>query len=81
MKITSQSSSLGFGALVDPIPTLDLLWIRSDGTIDLDPVALLDLGIERGEHLKDMLDCIGCSSCSRVCPKGCLTHAPQALAA
>jgi len=24
-----------------------------------------------------MLDCIGCGSCARVCPKGCHTH--QAL--
>ena len=32
-------------------------------------------------NLKDALDCIGCESCSRVCPKGCLSHEPQALAA
>jgi Nif-specific ferredoxin III len=31
--------------------------------------------------LKDAMDCIGCESCSRVCPKACLTHSPQALAA
>ena len=28
--------------------------------------------------LKDMMDCIGCEACSRVCPKKCMTHAPQA---
>ena len=32
-------------------------------------------------NLKDMLDCIGCLACSRVCPKKCLTHEPQAVAA
>jgi Nif-specific ferredoxin III len=32
-------------------------------------------------NLKDALDCIGCESCSRVCPKGCLSHEPQAIAA
>ncbi|WP_295441294.1 ferredoxin III, nif-specific [uncultured Thiodictyon sp.] len=32
-------------------------------------------------NLKDMLDCIGCEACSRVCTKKCLTHAPQAVAA
>ena len=31
--------------------------------------------------LKNLMDCIGCESCSRVCPKGCLSHEPQALAA
>ncbi len=31
--------------------------------------------------LRDLNDCIGCQSCSRVCPKRCLSHAPQALAA
>jgi len=27
--------------------------------------------------LKNMLDCIGCEACSRVCPKNCMTHEPQ----
>nr|MBS0021542.1 ferredoxin III, nif-specific [Gammaproteobacteria bacterium] len=27
--------------------------------------------------LHDPLDCIGCEACSKVCPKNCLTHAPQ----
>lgn len=31
--------------------------------------------------LQNTLDCIGCEACSRVCPKGCLAHEPQALAA
>ena len=31
--------------------------------------------------LKDMLDCIGCQACSRVCPKKCLSHEPAPAAA
>jgi Nif-specific ferredoxin III len=31
--------------------------------------------------LKNMLDCIGCQACARVCPKKCLSHEPQAAAA
>jgi len=27
------------------------------------------------------MDCIGCEACSRVCPKGCLSHEPHSLAA
>ncbi|MCF1182206.1 ferredoxin III, nif-specific [Marichromatium gracile] len=32
-------------------------------------------------NLADALDCIGCASCSRVCPKGCLSHHPSPVAA
>ena len=32
-------------------------------------------------NLKDMQDCIGCQACSRVCPKQCLSHEPQPVAA
>lgn len=31
--------------------------------------------------LKDMMDCIGCQACARVCPKKCLSHEPQGAAA
>ncbi|MEZ5588895.1 MAG: ferredoxin III, nif-specific [Sedimenticolaceae bacterium] len=31
--------------------------------------------------LKNALDCIGCGSCARICPKKCFTHAPQTAAA
>lgn len=31
--------------------------------------------------LKDILDCIGCQACSRVCPKNCLSHEPAPVAA
>jgi Nif-specific ferredoxin III len=31
--------------------------------------------------LKDLLDCIGCQACSRVCPKKCLRHEPAPIAA
>ena len=27
--------------------------------------------------LSDPLDCIGCQACAKVCPKKCLSHAPQ----
>ena len=27
--------------------------------------------------LKNLMDCIGCEACSRVCPKNCMTHQPQ----
>lgn len=27
--------------------------------------------------LKDPMDCIGCEACSRICPKGCMSHAPH----
>ena len=31
--------------------------------------------------LKNKLDCIGCTSCAKVCPKTCMTHATSAVAA
>jgi Nif-specific ferredoxin III len=31
--------------------------------------------------LKNVMDCIGCEACSRVCPKKCMTHAPQSVPA
>jgi len=31
--------------------------------------------------MKNLLDCIGCQACSRVCPKKCLTHEPAPVAA
>lgn len=30
--------------------------------------------------LQNAMDCIGCESCSRVCPKGCLSHEPAEAA-
>lgn len=32
-------------------------------------------------NLKNPMDCIGCGSCARICPKKCFTHEAQALAA
>ena len=26
--------------------------------------------------LKDLMDCIGCGSCARICPKKCFSHEP-----
>jgi ferredoxin len=31
--------------------------------------------------LKNVMDCIGCEACSRVCPKKCMSHEPQAVPA
>ena len=31
--------------------------------------------------LKDLMDCIGCQACSRVCPRKCLSHEPAPMAA
>lgn len=30
--------------------------------------------------IRDLLDCIGCEACARVCPKDCLIHAPRPVA-
>lgn len=31
--------------------------------------------------LKNVMDCIGCEACSRVCPKKCMSHEPQPASA
>jgi Nif-specific ferredoxin III len=31
--------------------------------------------------LKNAMDCIGCGSCARICPKNCFTHEAQSVAA
>ena len=31
--------------------------------------------------LKNLLDCIGCEACKRVCPKGCFSHEPAPVPA
>ena len=31
--------------------------------------------------LKNMMDCIGCEACSRVCPKKCMSHETQPVPA
>lgn len=31
--------------------------------------------------LKNVMDCIGCEACSRVCPKKCMSHEIQAVSA
>jgi len=31
--------------------------------------------------LKNLMDCIGCEACSRVCPKNCMTHEPRPVSA
>nr|VFJ66762.1 MAG: ferredoxin III, nif-specific [Candidatus Kentron sp. FW] len=31
--------------------------------------------------IQNGMDCIGCGSCARICPKKCFTHAPQGVEA
>ncbi len=31
--------------------------------------------------VKDFMDCIGCESCFRVCPKKCMSHEPKPVSA
>ena len=31
--------------------------------------------------LRNLMDCIGCQACARVCPKKCLSHEPAPIAA
>jgi len=31
--------------------------------------------------LKNAMDCIGCGSCARICPKKCFTHEPKSVTA
>ena len=61
--------------------------------IDRDDLDLEDMEMDAGDdddfdeapgmvmNLKDAMDCIGCQACSRVCPKKCLSHEAQAIAA
>ena len=32
-------------------------------------------------NLMNEMDCIGCGSCARICPKKCFTHEPKTIAA
>jgi Nif-specific ferredoxin III len=48
-------------------------------------VAVGDDDDDEGEYEKKVMtiahpeNCIGCEACSRICPKKCYTHAPQAV--
>jgi Nif-specific ferredoxin III len=54
---------------------LDLEELADDGDDDFEEAPGMVM------NLKDLLDCIGCQACSRVCPKKCLSHEPLAAAA
>jgi Nif-specific ferredoxin III len=54
---------------------LDLEELDDEGDDDFDEAPGMVM------NLKDVLDCIGCQACSRVCPKKCLSHEPLAAAA
>ena len=48
---------------------------------ELDDFDDLDEDNAQVMNIANAQDCIGFSSCSRVCPKSCFTHAPLPLAA
>jgi len=48
---------------------------------DIDDYEDLDEDNAQVMSIANAGDCIGCSACSRVCPKNCFTHAPLAAAA
>ncbi|QEP44377.1 ferredoxin III, nif-specific [Ectothiorhodospiraceae bacterium BW-2] len=89
----NQASCIGCGRCykVCPRDVFDLIE-REDADIELDEYEDDDYG-EYGDEdgfsddtamvmsLKDPLDCIGCGSCARICPKNCFTHEPQGMAA
>lgn len=83
----NEARCIGCGrcARVCPRGVLELVGLDEDGErIVLDPDGDEDddaeyekkvMTIARGEL------CIGCTSCSKICPKKCYTHAPLAVAA
>jgi len=75
-----QSKCIGCGRCfkVCPRGVLELVGINEDGeqvVVDLD-------GDDDEEYEKQVMTiahselCIGCTACSRICPKNCYTHAP-----
>jgi Nif-specific ferredoxin III len=68
---------------VCPRGVLELVGLDDEGErVVLDPD-----GDEEEEYEKKVMTiahpglCIGCTACSKICPKKCYTHAPAALAA
>jgi len=75
-----QNKCIGCGRCfkVCPRGVLELVGINEDGeqvVVDLD-------GDDDEEYEKQVMTiahselCIGCTACSRICPKNCYTHAP-----
>ncbi|MFO1418315.1 MAG: ferredoxin III, nif-specific [Methylotetracoccus sp.] len=51
------------------------------GDMEIDDFDDLDDDNAQVMSIADGGDCIGCSACSRVCPKNCFTHSPLPMAA
>ncbi len=80
----NQSICIGCGRCYKVCPR-DVFELLERDELDLEEIEDADDDFDEAPgmvmSLRDMLDCIGCEACSRVCPKGCLSHEPQALAA
>jgi Nif-specific ferredoxin III len=83
----NQARCIGCGRCYKVCPR-DVFELIDRDDLDLDELELNDAGDDDFDEapgmvmsLKDMLDCIGCQACSRVCPKKCLSHEPQPAAA
>jgi len=80
----NQARCIGCGRCfkVCPRDVFDLV-DRADvlGEDEIDDYEDLDDDNAQVMSLANALDCIGCSACSRVCPKNCFTHEPLSQAA
>lgn len=84
-----QGTCIGCGRCFKVCPR-DVFEIVDRDDLDLDDAEFDDDDYDDDEFsddtsmvmsLKDLLDCIGCQACSRVCPKNCLSHEPAPAAA
>jgi len=81
-----QKTCIGCGRCYKVCPR-DVFELIDRDDLDLDELEADDSDDDFDEtpgmvmNLKDMLDCIGCQACARVCPKKCLSHEPQPVAA
>lgn len=84
VKTLDQSHCIGCGRCykVCPRDVLDLVE-RSEvlSEEEIDEFEDLDEDNAMVMSLKNVLDCIGCEACSKVCPKNCFTHSPLPAAA
>ncbi len=84
----NQNTCIGCGRCFKVCPR-DVFEVVDREDLDLDELELDDDDDDDGfsddtsmvMSLKDVMDCIGCQACSRVCPKDCLSHEAAPLAA
>lgn len=80
----NQNNCIGCGRCYKVCPR-DVFELIDREDLDLDDIESDDDDFDEAPgmvmNLKDQFDCIGCQACSKVCPKDCLSHAPQAMAA